>query len=122
MRTVIDSKKPAWITLAAAPVLSTLLLSAQSSKHFDTSFVREWLLASLGPFEKFVDAGVESVENIWTGYIDLIHVRRDNEKLLAENGQLRMELSHNSEDALELARWHKMMDLRATPIGKTVVA
>jgi len=58
MRTVIDSKKPAWITLAVALVFNTLLLSAQSSKHFDTSFVRVWLLASLGPFEKLVDAGV----------------------------------------------------------------
>ena len=122
MRTVIDSKKPAWITLAVALVFNTLLLSAQTSKHFDTSFIRVWLLASLGPFEKLVDAGVEGVENIWTGYIGLIHIHRDNEKLLAENGQLRMELSQKSEDALELARLRQLMDLRATPIGKTVVA
>jgi rod shape-determining protein MreC len=122
MRTVIDSKKPAWITLAVALVFNTLLLSAQTSKHFDTSFVRVWLLASLGPFEKFVDAGVHGVENMWNGYIDLIHVRRDNEKLLAENGQLRMEVSKNSEDALELARLRQLLDLGAKPIGKTVVA
>jgi len=122
MRTVIDSKKPAWITLAVALVFNTLLLSAQTSKHFDTSFVRVWLLASLGPFEKLVDAGVEGVENIWSGYIDLIHIRRDNEKLLTENGRLRMEVSQNSEDALELARLRQLMELRATPIGKTVVA
>jgi rod shape-determining protein MreC len=122
MRTVIDSKKPAWITLAVALVFNTLLLSAQTSKHFDTSFVRVWLLASLGPFEKFVDAGVHGVENIWSGYIDLIHIRRDNEKLLAENGQLRMEVSKNSEDALELARLRQLLDLGAKPIGKTVVA
>jgi rod shape-determining protein MreC len=122
MRTVIDSKKSAWITLAVALVFNTLLLSAQTSKHFDTSFVRVWLLASLGPFEKVVDAGVEGVENIWTGYIGLIHIHRDNEKLLAENGQLRMELSHKSEDALELGRLRQLMDLRATPIGKTVAA
>ena len=122
MRTVVDSKKPAWITLAVALVFNTLLLSAQTSKHFDTSFVRVWLLASLGPFEKVVDAGVQGVENIWTGYIALIHVHRDNEKLLAENGQLRMQLSEKSEEALELGRLRQLMDLRATPIGKTVVA
>jgi rod shape-determining protein MreC len=122
MRTVIDSKKPVWITLAVALVFNTLLLSAQTSKHFDTSFVRVWLLASLGPFEKVVDAGVEGVENIWTGYIYLIHVRRDNEKLLTENGQLRMVVSQNSEDALEIARLRQLLDLRETPIGKTVVA
>jgi rod shape-determining protein MreC len=79
-------------------------------------------MASLGPFEKLVDAGVEGVENVWTGYIGLIHVHRDNERLLSENGQLKMELSQKSEDALELARLRQLMDLRATPIGKTVVA
>jgi len=122
MRTVIASKKPAWITLAVALVFHTLLLSAQTSKRFDTSFVRVWLLASLGPFEKVVDSSVGGIENIWRGYIGLIHVRRDNEKLLSENGQLRMELAQKSEDALELARLRKLLDLQATSIGKTVVA
>ena len=90
MRTVIASKKPAWITLAVALVFHTLLLSAQTSKQFDTSFVRIWLLASLGPFEKLVDTSVHGIENIWSGYVGLIHVHRDNEKLIAENGRLRM--------------------------------
>ena len=80
MRTVIASKKPAWITLAVALVFHTLLLSVQTNKRFDTSFVRVWLLDSLGPFEKVVDVSVEGVENIWTGYIGLIHVHRDNQR------------------------------------------
>jgi rod shape-determining protein MreC len=122
MRTVIASKKPAWIALAVALVFHTLLLSAQTSNRYDTSFVRVWLLASLGPFEKVVDASVEGIENIWAGYIDLIHVHRDNERLLSENGQLKMQLSQKSEDSLELARLRQLMDLRAKPIGKTVVA
>lgn len=122
MRTVIASKKPAWIALAVALVFHTLLLSAQTSSRYDTSFVRVWLLASLGPFEKVVDVSVESVENVWTGYIGLVHIHRDNERLLSENGQLKMQLSQNSEDSLELARLRQLMDLRATPIGKTTVA
>ena len=122
MRTVIASKKPAWITLAVALVFHTLLLSVQTSRHFDTSFVRVWLLATLGPFEKVVDASVEGVERIWSGYIGLIHVHRDNENLLAENGKLRMELIQKTEDALELTRLRQLMELQATPIGKTVAA
>src|SRR6185295_15411189 len=100
MRTVIASKRPAWITLAVALVFHALLLSAQTSKQFDTSFVRIWLLASLGPFEKLVDSTVEGVENLWSGYIGLIHVHRDNEKLLSENSQMKMELALKSEDSL----------------------
>ena len=122
MRTVIASKKPAWITLAVALVFHTLLLSAQTSQRFDTSFVRVWLLASLGPFEKFVDVSVEGIENLWSGYIGLIHVHRDNEKLLAENGRLRLELTQKSEDVLEVARLRKLLDLKATSLGNTVAA
>jgi len=122
MRTVIASKKPAWITLAVALVFHTLLLSAQTSKQFDTSFVRIWLLASLGPFEKLVDSSVQGVENIWSGYIGLIHVHRDNERLIAENGRLRLEAIQKTEDVLELARLRKLMALQATPIGKSVAA
>ena len=122
MRTVIASKKPAWITLAVALVFHALLLSAQTSKQFDTSFVRIWLLASLGPFEKFVDASVEGIESVWTGYIGLIHVRGDNEQLLAENSKLRMEVMQKSEDAIELTRLRQLLDLKTTPIGKTVAA
>ena len=122
MRTVIASKKPAWITLAVALVFHTLLLSAQTSQRFDTSFLRRWLLATLGPFEKVVDASVEGVESIWSGYIGLIHVRRDNEMLLAENGKLRMELSQKTEEVHEVGRLRELMGLQATPIGKTVAA
>jgi rod shape-determining protein MreC len=122
MRTVIASKKPAWITLAIALVFHTLLLSVQTNKRIDTSFVRVWLLDALGPIEKAVDTGVESVENVWSGYVGLIHVHRDNEKLISENSRLRMELAQKTEGVVELGRLRKMMDLQATPIGKTIVA
>jgi len=122
MRTVTASKKPAWITLAVALALHTLLLSAQTSRHFDTGFVRVWLLATLGPFEKVVDVSVEGIEHVWSGYVGLIHVHRDNENLLAENGKLRMELIQKTEDALEVQRLRQLLDLQATPIGKTVAA
>jgi len=122
MRTVIASKKPAWITLAVALVFHALLLSVQMNKRIDTSFVRVWLLDSLGPAEKFVDVSVESVENIWRGYFDLIHVRRENLKLQSENDRMRMDLARRQEEVLELGRLRQLMDLQATDIGKTVVA
>jgi rod shape-determining protein MreC len=81
-----------------------------------------WLLATLGPFEKVVDASVEGVERIWSGYVGLIHVHRDNENLQAENGRLRMELIQKTEDALEAVRLRQLLELQANPIGKTVAA
>ena len=109
MRTVIASKKPIWITLAIALAFHTLLLSIQANKRFDTGILRGWLIDSQGPMEKIVDVGVEGVENIWNGYIGLIHVRRDNVKLLADNDRLRLELAQREEEVHELARLRQFL-------------
>jgi rod shape-determining protein MreC len=122
MRTVIASKKPIWITLAIALAFHTLLLSIQANKRFDTGILRGWLIDSQGPMEKIVDVGVEGVENIWNGYIGLIHVRRDNVKLLADNDRLRLELAQREEEVHELARLRQLLDLKSTRIGKNVIA
>jgi len=122
MRTIVASKKPAWITLAVALVFHTLLLSVQSSKRADTSFLRGWLIDSIGTLEKVVDAPVEGIEHVWKGYLGLIHVNRDNVKLQAENDQLRSELARKDEGALELARLRQMMGMQAPEMGKTVAA
>jgi len=122
MRTDIASKKPIWITLAIALVFHTLLLSIQTSRRFDTSILRSWLIDSQGPLEKIVDVGIEGIENIWNGYIGLIHVRRDNQILLSENDRLRIELERREEEGLELARLRQLLDLQASGMGKTVMA
>jgi|SRR5712671_4258611 len=122
MRTIVASKKPAWITLAVALVFHTLLLSVQSSKRADTSFLRGWLIDSIGTLEKVVDAPVEGIENVWKGYVGLVHVNRDNVKLQAENDQLRSELARRDEGALELTRLRQMMGMQAPEMGKTVAA
>jgi rod shape-determining protein MreC len=122
MRTDIASKKPIWITLAIALVFHTLLLSIQTNRRFNTSILRAWLIDSQGPLEKIVDVGIEGIENIWNGYIGLIHVRRDNQKLLSDNDRLRIELAKREEEGLELARLRQLMDLQPSGIGKSIVA
>ena len=122
MRTIVPSKKPAWITLAVALVFHTLLLSVQTNKRADTSFVRAWILDSIGPFEKIVDVGAHGFGSVWTNYIALIHVNRENQKMQSDNDQLRMELARRNEGALELTRLKQLMNLQTPEMGKTVVA
>ena len=108
--------------MAVALVFHTLLLSIQTNKRIDTSFVRVALLDSLGPMEKLVDFSVEGVENIWSGYIGLIRTHRDNLRLQSENDQLKLEVARREEAILENTRLHQLMDLQGTGVGKTVVA
>src|SRR5262245_2930913 len=122
MRIVLPSKKPSWIALVIFLAIHTLLLSVQTNKKFDTSFIRAWLLDSLGPVERVVDFGTKSIGGVWEGYFALIGEHRENLRLHAENDAMRLELATHQDDALELARLRKLMDLKSAISGKTVVA
>ena len=122
MRTVKASSRPVWISLAIALVFHTALLSVQANRRFNTSFMRAWLIDSQGPMEKAVDFGIESIERVWHGYINLIHVRRDNAALQSEMDRLRMELSRKQEESLELARLRQLLELQSATVGKTIAA
>jgi rod shape-determining protein MreC len=122
MRITLPSKKPAWIALAILLAFHTLLLSIQTNKRFDTSFVRVWLLDSLGPVEKVVDLGAGGIEKVWGGYFALVGEHRENLRLHSENDSLQLELSKRQEDALELTRLHKLLDMRSNISGGTIAA
>ena len=121
MRIVLPSKKPSWIALVILLAVHTLLLSVQTNRRFDTSFVRVWLLESLGPIERVVDLGIDGIGGVWHGYFALIGEHRENLKLHQENDAMRLELATRQEDALELARLRKLMDMRPSIGGNTVV-
>src|SRR5215510_8400982 len=98
MRIVLPSKKPSWIALVILLAVHTLLLSVQTNRHIDTSFVREWLLDSLVRVEKVVDLRVNRVGGVWHGYFPLVGEHRENLKLHHENDALRLELATRQED------------------------
>ena len=64
MRIVLPSKKPSWIALVILLAIHTLLLSVQTNKKIDTSFIRVWLLNSLGPVEKVFDFGTKGIDGV----------------------------------------------------------
>jgi len=100
----------------------TLLLSIQINHRYDTSFVRVWLLEVLGPVEKAVDLVAGGIGGVWNGYFALVGEHRENLKLRSENDALRLELAARQEDALELTRLHKLLDIKSAVGGKTVAA
>ncbi len=100
----------------------TLLLSVQTNHRFDTSFVRVWLLDSLGPVEKVVDFVAGEIQSVWHGYFALIGEHRENLRLHSDNDALRLELATRQEDAGELARLRKLLDMKSAIGGKTVAA
>jgi rod shape-determining protein MreC len=119
---VHPAKRPVWIALASAMVFHILLLSLQANNRPGPGFMRLWLLDGLVPLERLADYGVRGVYGFWSGYINLIHVRADNQRLLAENNRLKMQLQSNDEALKEAGRLRQLYGLSETGIGKPVVA
>lgn len=119
---VLPAKRPVWIALGSALVFHLLLLSLQANHRPGPGFLRLWLLDGLVPLERLVDYGVRGVRGVWDGYIALIRVRKDNERLLAENDRLKMQLRSNDEALREAERLRQLYGLSDTGIGKFIVA
>src|SRR5262245_40413246 len=122
MRTVVASKKPVWMTVAAVLLFHVLLLSVQHNRRFNTAFVRVWLLDSIAPLEKLVGYGRSGVGRIWHGYFALVGLYGENQKLHTENDALKMQLARQNEEVLEAGRLRKLVELQNGRLGKTVVA
>ena len=121
-RIVAASKKPTWIALGIALAFQTGLISLQARRRIDTSFVRVWILDSLAPMEKLVDRSTYSLGYVWEGYVALIGIHDENERLSHQVDELQMQLQRNREDLVELQRLRAMLSLSSSDTGKTVVA
>ena len=122
MNRIVASKKPVWIALGIALVIQTGLVSIQARRRIDTGFVRVWVLDSLAPVEKLVDRSTYAVRSVWDGYIGLIGVHGENQRLKRQVDELQMQLQQHKEDIVELQRLRGMLALPISDVGKTVVA
>ena len=111
-RIVAASKRPTWIALAVALVIQTGLISIQARRRIDTGFVRVWILDSLAPMEKLVDRSTYGILYVWDGYIALIGVRNENQRLKHQIDDLQMQLQQNHEDILELQRLRGLLSFQ----------
>ena len=119
---IVSSKKPVWMTLAAALLLHTILISVQTNHRIDTSFVRTWLLDSLSPGEKLVDRTLHGTGSIWERYFALIGVYDENKRLHAQLDALQLQMATEHEDVLEAERLRQYVGLDDSRLGKTVIA
>jgi rod shape-determining protein MreC len=119
---VAAAKRSGWIALGTALVFNLLLLSLQTHHKDSPGFIKGWLLDTLVPGEKLVDRGFQGISGIWDGYIALVGVREENQRLKAENEQLQMELHRQDEAIREAARVREFLNLTESGAGKMVAA
>lgn len=84
--------------------------------------VRAWVVGGVSPPERVLHTTGLGIRGIWTNYLDLIHVRRQNQDLQAELDRLRLEEASLAEDARQGERLQAMLGFQEKYVYKTVAA
>lgn len=70
------------------------------------------ILPAVSTLQSIIDAPVRGAADIWGDYIYLVHVKRDNERLAAENARLRAEAARHAGELAENRRLRRLHQLR----------
>lgn len=87
-----------------------------------TRLVRLWMVSLISPFERVFLFTGHGISNAWHGYIDLRHVRAQNQQLQTEVNRLRLEEASLAEDARQDGRLQKLFAFQQHYVSQTVAA
>jgi rod shape-determining protein MreC len=113
------------VVLAVLLLSQLLALAVQVKRQTvvgPVRLIRLLAIDSLAPFERMLIYSGESARAVWSDYIDLRHVRRENLRLQAEAGQMRLERAREQEDARQARRIQALLEFKQQWIDTTVAA
>jgi rod shape-determining protein MreC len=108
--------------LLALPVLflRANLVSVEASAHLN--FIDRAILRVSAPLQAGITGLFRGIGNVWSGYVALVHVNRDNARLLDENARLRGELEASRQAAARAATLEKLAGLKPQVQTETIAA
>ena len=86
------------------------------------SLIRYVVVSVITPPERLLHNAGLWIRGIWTGYFDLVHVRREDAELKAQIERLRLEQASLAEDARQGQRLSELLSFQQTYIYRTVPA
>ncbi len=113
------------IVLAAILFAQIIALAVQVRRPTDegqTRLIRVWAISAVTPLEKAVVHSQEWVQNLWTTYVYLHGVRRENRELRAEIERMKIEDARLSEDARMARRVQALLGFKEQYVDSTVAA
>jgi rod shape-determining protein MreC len=84
--------------------------------------IRLWATSGVTPFERASHAIGSGVRHGWSNYVDLRHVRRQNQDLQQQLTRMRIEQASIAEDALQGRRLQALLGFREKYVASTVAA
>ena len=118
------------LVLIAILLVQSIALATQVRRATDplrpdgqhVRLVRLWANALVSPLEKLSAFSGHGLRYAWSDYVDLRHVRQQDEDLQKQLAQLRLERAAISEDAVEAQRLRHLLDFKQHYIAATVAA
>ena len=96
--------------------------AAKDSDAPQVRLIRSWVVTLISPLERvFLFAG-HGLSHTWSSYIDLHHVRAQNQQLQAEINRIRLEEASLAENARQDMRLQKLFAFQQEYVSKTVAA
>ena len=113
------------VVLATVLLAQLLALAVQVKRQTSAGPVR--LIRFVGvntiaPFERFLVHSGESVRGVWSNYIDLRNVRREDQRLKTELGQMQLERAREQEELRQAHRMQALLGFKQEWIDSTVAA
>ncbi len=84
--------------------------------------IRLWANAVISPPERLIQSSTTGMSHLWSNYIDLVHVRQQNQNLENTVDRLRLEQAALLEDARQGQRLQAMLGFQQHYIYSTVAA
>jgi rod shape-determining protein MreC len=113
------------IVLAAilfAQIIGLAVQVRRPSDEGETRLIRLWAVSAVTPIESAVIHSQEWVKNLWTTYIYLHGVRRENRQLRAQLEQMKIEETRLSEDARMARRIQALLGFKEQYVDSTIAA
>lgn len=111
------------VAVVTATLIVCLFLLRQSAKNpGELSTLDRGILHILSPLQGALSSLGRNIGNLAGRYVDLVHVRAENENLRRDNSRLRSELLEAKRGAAESLRLQKLLDLRNAVASETISA
>jgi len=105
-----------------AQIIGLAIQVRRPSDAGDTRLIRFWAVSAVTPVESAVIHSQEWMTNLWTNYLYLHGVRRENRQLRAQLEQMKIEEARLSEDARMARRIQALLAFKEQYVDSTVAA
>jgi rod shape-determining protein MreC len=121
MRVFSERWKP--IALFLGLLLCALILTTLRTRLTPhDSFFETLVISAVMPLQEALDGLAQSIDSLWSGYLNLVHVRKENIRLQQQLDELQGELHRYREAYLKQQRLHDLLTFRLPAFQHSIVA